>query len=65
MMSLQEEQEREIAILQQINMYQLGIYQMEAGIAASKMEITKLDWQLKELRNEFQQQITLTDTDEL
>lgn len=57
MMSLQEEQEREMAILQQINMYQLGIYQMEADIAANKMEITKLDWQLKELRNEFQQHI--------
>ena len=65
MMSLQEEQEREMAILQQINMYQLGIYKMEADIAASKMEIAKLDWQLKELRNEFQQQFTLTDTDEL
>jgi hypothetical protein len=65
MMSLQEEQEREIAILQQINMYQLGIYKMEADIAASKMEITKLDWQLKELRNEFQQQDYMTDTDEL
>lgn len=54
-MTLQEEQQREMAILQEINFYQMSIYQKEAEIAMTKQEMTKLDWQLKELRNEFKQ----------
>lgn len=53
MMTLKEEQKREMAILQQINLYQMDIYRLEANIAANKMEIAKLDWQLKELRDEY------------
>lgn len=53
-MTLQEEQQREMDILQQINFYQMSIYQHEADIAMNKQEIVRLDWQLKELRNEFQ-----------
>lgn len=52
-MTLQEEQEREMAILQQINLYQMDIYQKEVDIALTKQEMLKLDWQLNELRNEF------------
>ena len=42
-----------MAILQQMNLYQMEIYRLEANIAANKMEIAKLDWQLKELRDEY------------
>lgn len=59
-MTLQEEQQREMAILQQINFYEMSIHQKEMDIAADKKQITVLEWQLKELRHEFQSNPELT-----
>ena len=59
-MTLQEERQREMAILQQINFYEMSIYQKEMDIAADKKQITMLQWQLKELRHEFQSNPELT-----
>ena len=59
-MTLQEEQQREMAILQQINFYEISINQKEMDIAADKKQITMLQWQLKELRHEFQSNPELT-----
>lgn len=59
-MTLQEEQQREMAILQQINFYEMSIHQKEMDIALDKKQITVLEWQLKELRHEFQSNPELT-----
>lgn len=59
-MTLQEEQQREMAILQQINFYEMCIHQKEMDIAADKKQITALEWQLKELCHEFQSNPELT-----
>lgn len=59
-MTIQEEQHREMAILQQINFYEMSIHQKEMDIAADKQQITRLQWQLKELRHEFQSNPELT-----
>ena len=59
-MTLQEEQQREMAILQQINFYEMSIHQKEMDIAADKKQITMLQWQLKELHHEFQSNPELT-----
>ena len=59
-MTLQEERQREMAIMQQINFYEMSIYQKEMDIAADKKQITMLQWQLKELRHEFQSNPELT-----
>lgn len=59
-MTLQEERQREMAILQQINFYEMSIYQKEMDIAADKKQITMLHWQLEELRHEFQSNPELT-----
>lgn len=59
-MTLQEEQQREMAILQQINFYEMSIHQKEMDIALDKKQITALEWQLKELRHEFQSNPELT-----
>lgn len=55
-MTLQEEQEREMAIKQQIHNYQMDIYRLEDCISLNKQEMLKLDWQLQELRNEYRKE---------
>lgn len=59
-MTLAEEQRREMAILQQINFYEMSIHQKEMDIAADRKQITTLQWQLRELRHEFQSNPELT-----
>jgi hypothetical protein len=52
-MTVQEEQDREMAIMAEINSYALEIHRREQDIAIAKGEIEKLNWQLTQLRYEF------------
>lgn len=52
-MTVQEEQRREMAIMQEINFYAMEIHRKEQDIAIAKGEIEKLNWQLSQLRYEF------------
>lgn len=52
-MTVQEEQRREMAIMQEINFYAMEIHRKEQDIAIAKGEIEKLNWQLTQLRHEF------------
>lgn len=56
-MTLQEEQEREFAILREINSHQMSIYRKEMKIVTLKSKITQLDWALQELQQEFRTNI--------